>query len=62
MYRLNIAYKQFYITLNEIWLYESDPNAPIIVLHGRIFKWSKDVEQNWISDANFEGSEILASN
>ena len=28
MYRLNISYKQFYITLNEIWLYESDSNAP----------------------------------
>ena len=28
MYRLNISYKQFYITLNKIWLYESDPNAP----------------------------------
>ena len=28
MYRLNISYKQFYITLNEIWLYESAPNAP----------------------------------
>ena len=28
MYRLNISYKQFYITLNEIWLYESYPNAP----------------------------------
>ena len=28
MYRLNISYKQFYITLNEIWLYESDLNAP----------------------------------
>ena len=28
MYRLNISYKQFYMTLSEIWLYESDPNAP----------------------------------
>ena len=28
MYRLNISYNQFYITLNEIWLYESDPHAP----------------------------------
>ena len=28
MYRLNISYKQFYITLSELWLYESDPNAP----------------------------------
>ena len=28
MYRLNISYKQFYITLNDIWLYESDPNVP----------------------------------
>ena len=28
MYRLNIAYKQFYITSNDIWFYESDPNAP----------------------------------
>ena len=27
-YRLNISYKQFYITLNDIWLYESDSNAP----------------------------------
>ena len=27
MYRLNISYKQFHVTLNEIWLYESDPNA-----------------------------------
>ena len=26
-YRLNISYKQFYITLNVIWVYESDPNA-----------------------------------
>ena len=30
MYTLNISYKQFYITLNDIWLYESDPNAPSI--------------------------------
>ena len=31
MYRLNISvlYKQFYITSNDIWLYESDPNAPL---------------------------------
>ena len=28
MYRLNVSYKQFYITLNGIWLFESDPNAP----------------------------------
>ena len=28
MYRWNISYKQFYVTLNEKWLYESDPNAP----------------------------------
>ena len=28
MHRLNISYKQFYVTLNEIWLFESDPNAP----------------------------------
>ena len=28
MYALNISYKQFYITLNDQWLYESDPNAP----------------------------------
>ena len=28
MYRLNISYKQFYIILNEIWLYENDPNDP----------------------------------
>ena len=28
MYRLNISYKHFYFTSNEIWLYESDPNAP----------------------------------
>ena len=27
MGRLNLPYKQFYINLNEIWLYESDPNA-----------------------------------
>ena len=27
MYRWNISYKQFYVTLNEKWLYESDPNA-----------------------------------
>ena len=29
MYRLNISYKIFYITLTEKWLYESDPNAPV---------------------------------
>ena len=28
MHRLNISYKQFYMTLSETWLYESDPNAP----------------------------------
>ena len=28
MYRLNISYKQFHMTLSEIWLYEGDPNAP----------------------------------
>ena len=28
MYRLNILYKQSYITLNDIWLYESYTNAP----------------------------------
>ena len=27
MYRLNILYVQFYITVNKIWLYESDQNA-----------------------------------
>ena len=31
MYRLNISYKQVYITINEIWLYESDPNAPPVL-------------------------------
>ena len=29
MHRLNISHKQFYITLNEIRLYECDPNAPV---------------------------------
>ena len=28
MYRVYISYQQFYITLNEMWLYENDPNAP----------------------------------
>ena len=28
MYRLNISYERFYIILNEISLYEIDPNAP----------------------------------
>ena len=28
MYRLNISYKQFYVTLNEIGLYKSNPNTP----------------------------------
>ena len=31
MYRLYISYQEFYITLNDMWLYESDPNAPVHV-------------------------------
>ena len=27
MYRIDVSYEHFYTTLNEIWLYESDPNA-----------------------------------
>ena len=39
MHRLNISYKQFYVTLNEIWLFESDPNAPST--------WSKPGGKQW---------------
>ena len=49
MYRLNISYKQFYITLNEIWLYESDPNAPSTCSEPGGKQWQHSIRgwRNW---------------
>ena len=43
MYKLNISYKQFYIILNEIWLYESDPNAAHLAANSGNTTYGADV-------------------
>ena len=49
MHRLNIAYKQFYVTLNEIWLFESDPNAPSTWSEPGGKQWQRSIRgrRNW---------------
>ena len=49
MYRLNIPYKQFYVTLNEIWLNESDPNAPSTWSEPGGKQWQRSIRgrRNW---------------
>ena len=49
MHRLNISYKQFYVTLNEIWLFESDPNAPSTWSEPGGKQWQRSIRgrRNW---------------
>ena len=49
MHRLNISYKQFYVTLNEIWLFESDPNAPSTWSEPAGKQWQRSIRgrRNW---------------
>ena len=49
MHRLNISYKQFYVTLNEIWLFESDPNAPSTWSERGGKQWQRSIRgrRNW---------------
>ena len=49
MHRLNISYKQFYVTLNEIWLIESDPNAPSTWSERGGKQWQRSIRgrRNW---------------
>ena len=49
MYRLNISNKQFYVTLNEIWLFESDPNAPSTWSEPGGKQWQRSIRgrHNW---------------
>ena len=49
MCRWNISYKQFYVTLNEIWLYESDPNAPSTCSESGGKQWLRSIRgrRNW---------------
>ena len=49
MHRLNITYKQFYVTLNEIWLFESDPNAPSTWSEPGGKQWQRSIRgrRNW---------------
>ena len=50
MYWLNISYKQFDITLNEIWLYESDPNAQGTYNEPDGKQWQHSIQgwRNWL--------------
>ena len=57
MYRLNISYKQFYITLNEMWLYESDPNAPSTSSEPGGKQWQHSI-QGW---RNFTQASLRSS-
>ena len=56
MYMLNISYKQFYITLNEIWLYESDPNAPSTCSEPSDEKWQHSI-RGWRNSATVDPSK-----
>ena len=49
MHRLNISYKQFYVTLNEIWLFASDPNAPSTWSEPGGKQWQRSIRgrRNW---------------
>ena len=49
MHRLNISYKQFYVPLNEIWLFESDPNAPSTWSEPGGKQWQRSIRgrRNW---------------
>ena len=49
MHRLDISYKQFYVTLNEIWLFESDPNAPSTWSERGGKQWQRSIRgrRNW---------------
>ena len=49
MHRLNISYKQFYVTLNEIWLFECDPNAPSTWSEPGGKQWQRSIRgrRNW---------------
>ena len=50
MYRLNISYKQFFVTLNDSkWLYESDPNAPSTWSEPGGKQWQRSIRgrRNW---------------
>ena len=49
MHRLNISYKQFYVTLNEIWLFESDPNGPSTWSERGGKQWQRSIRgrRNW---------------
>ena len=49
MHRLNISYKQFYVILNEIWLFESDPNAPSTWSERGGKQWQRSIRgrRNW---------------
>ena len=57
MYWLNIPYKQLCITLNEIWLYESDPNAPSTCSKPGGKKWQHSIRgwRNWIYNKHCQG-------
>ena len=47
--RLNISYKQFYVTLSEMWLYESNPNAPSTCSEPGGKQWQHSIQgwRNW---------------
>ena len=49
MYRVNISYKQFYITLNEIWLCENESNAPSTCSEPGGKQWQHSIRgwRNW---------------
>ena len=54
MYRQNIPHKQFYFTLNGIWLCESDPNNPSTCSEPGGKQWQHSI-QGWCNLLDLDG-------